>query len=390
MKEDYDLVVVGAGPAGSTAAEAAAARGIEVALIERKGEIGTPVQCGGFLPEVHELQALLPHARLPSTLADIPERCILHRTRLQRIYSPSGIGKEFPVAGRVIDRSAFDRHLAGRAARAGAKIMPATKARMEAGELRLSGRHTGSMKPAVIIGADGPLSVVSKSMGNPRGERGLCLEYEMVDLHIDAEAAEMYFSARYAPGGYAWIIPISKNSANVGVGVRSSYLGSAKLPDLLDRFVNEHPIAGDMLRDGEILAVMQGLVPAGGSPGAIQKENLLLAGDAAGHVMATSGGGIPLAIVAGKIAGEVAADYIKGDAALQSYQSRIREEMGRELARSVQIRRMVDVAMHSDRLMDTLFGALSPDQMKSVMRAQIPPAWEILRELTGDGRIKKA
>jgi digeranylgeranylglycerophospholipid reductase len=158
----------------------------------------------------------------------------------------------------------------------------------------------------------------------------------------------------------------------------------------LDRFVNEHPIAGDMLRDGEILAVMRGLVPAGGSPGAIQKENLLLAGDAAGHVMATSGGGIPLAIVAGKIAGEVAADYIKGDAALQSYQSRIREEMGRELARSVQIRRMVDVAMHSDRLMDTLFGTLSPDQIKSVMRAQIPPAWDILRELTGDGRIKKA
>jgi len=86
----------------------------------------------------------------------------------------------------------------------------------------------------------------------------------------------------------------------------------------------------------------------------------------------------------------VAADYVKGDAKLQSYQSRIREEIGRELGRSVQIRRMVDVAMHSDRLMDTLFGALSPDQMKSVMRAQIPPAWDILRELTGDGRIKKA
>ena len=77
---------------------------------------------------------------------------------------------------------------------------------------------------------------------------------------------------------------------------------------------------------------MRGLVPAGGSPAVIQKENLILAGDAAGHVMATSGGGIPLAIVAGRIAGEVAAGYLKGECwRCKDYQSRIREEFGREL-----------------------------------------------------------
>ncbi len=383
MKEEIQVAVVGAGPAGSTAAEVAALCGAEVALIERKSEIGSPVQCGGFLPEAHELQSLMPRAHLPQTLRDIPERCVLWRTSRQRIYSPSGEDKEFPVAGRVVDRRAFDRFLAHRAARAGARVIPATNASLTDGALRLSGRFSGSLRPQVIIGADGPLSTISRSMGNQERERGICLEYEMADVDIDPDAAEMFFSARYAPGGYAWIIPLGEDLANVGVGVRMSYLSSQKLPDLLDRFIQEHPIAGKMLRCGEVLAVMRGLVPAGGSARSIQKDNLLLAGDAAGHVMATSGGGIPLAMVAGRIAGEVAAAYLKGELALQEYQSRIREEFGKELDRSVQIRKMVDVAMKSDRLMNALFAALSPEQMKSVMRARMPAAL-VTRELKDD------
>jgi len=87
--------------------------------------------------------------------------------------------------------------------------------------------------------------------------------------------------------------------------------------------------------------------------------------------MATSGGGIPLAVAGGRIAGEVAAAHLQEKRPLADYSSRIEEEFGRQLARSVQLRKMVDVAMKSDRLMNTLFSALSPDQMKSVMRAQI-------------------
>ena len=88
--------------------------------------------------------------------------------------------------------------------------------------------------------------------------------------------------------------------------------------------------------------------------------------------MATSGGGIPLAMVAGRIAGEAAIGHLQDRVPLQEYPSRIREEFGRELSRSVQIRKMVDMAMKSDSLMNALFAALNPSQMKSVMRAQIP------------------
>jgi digeranylgeranylglycerophospholipid reductase len=372
MSQDIALAVVGAGPAGSSAAEAAASAGLSVWLIDKKSEIGSPVQCGGFLPEAGELQKLLASARLPQTLVDIPERIILCRTSLQRIYSPSGSFKQFPVAGRVLDRRAFDRHLAHRAAVSGARILPATRARLIEGQLHLSGRFRGLVRPQVIIGADGPHSMVSRAMGNPVQETGICLEYEMVDVDIDPHAAEMYFSARFAPGGYAWIIPLGRDCANVGVGVRASYLSGQRLPQILDRFIAEHPIAREKLAGGEAIAVMRGAVPAGGSPPAIWKESYLLAGDAAGQVMATSGGGIPLAVLGGRIAGETAAGYLQRGEALRDYPSRIGREFGIQLSRSVQIRRMVDVAMKSDTLMNSLFAALSPTQMKSVMRAQIP------------------
>ncbi|MCU0637540.1 MAG: NAD(P)/FAD-dependent oxidoreductase [Methanothrix sp.] len=371
MNQETLAAVVGAGPAGSSAAEALAAAGVSVLLIEKKIEIGSPVQCGGFLPEISELKKLLPYARLPETLADMPERIVLHRTRLQRIYSPGGSFKQFSVAGRVLDRRAFDRHLASRAALKGAKILPATRAELKGGDLLLSGRFKGQISPKVIIGADGPRSRVSRAMGNPAQEVGICLEYEMTDVNIDPDAAEMYFSARYAPGGYAWIIPLSRNSANVGVGVRASYMSGEGLGEILDRFIADHPVASEKLQGGEVLAVMRGPVPAGGSTPSIQKENMILAGDAAGQVMATSGGGIPLAVVGGRIAGEAAAAYLQGKRPLSDYSSRIMEEFGRQLARSVQLRKMVDFAMKSDRLMNTMFSALSPDQMKSVMRAQI-------------------
>ncbi|MHC1594065.1 MAG: geranylgeranyl reductase family protein, partial [Methanotrichaceae archaeon] len=368
-----EIAVVGAGPAGSTAAEVAARLGAEVTLIDRKAETGSPVQCGGFLPEAHELRALLPRAILPEPLVEIPERIMLHRTGVQRIYSPSGRSKEFPVEGRVIDRRNFDRYLVQRAARAGAEVMVSTRASFTHG-LSLSGHFSGPVDAKVVIGADGPSSSIGRGAGMAkRSEVGVCLEYEMVGVDIDPRAAEMYFGTRCAPGGYAWIIPLGPDAANVGVGVRSSYLaGGVRLRELLDHFVRDHPVAGDKLCRGEIVAIMRGLVPAGGISPSIRKGNLLLVGDAAGQVMATSGGGIPLAMVGGRIAGEVAAGHIRGGCGLDEYPSRTDDEMGQELENSVRIRRLVDKVMRSDRLMDALLAMIPPEQMKATQRGQVP------------------
>jgi digeranylgeranylglycerophospholipid reductase len=384
-RDKVEIVVVGAGPAGSTAAEAAAKLGADVVLIDRKREMGTPVQCGGFLPEVQELQDLLPNAKIPETLSEVPERHVLHRTSIQRIYAPSGKAKEFPVRGRVIDRRSFDRDLAWRAARAGAKVLVETRAIMDGSCLRLSGRISGELEAKVVIGADGPSSATARGAKMARRQEvGICLEYEMAGVEIDPDAAEMYFGTRCAPGGYAWIIPLGEDVANVGVGSRSAYLQGKRLRDVLDSFITEHPIAKEKLQNGEVTAVMRGLVPAGGMPPAIAKENVLLAGDAAGQVMATSGGGIPLAMVGGLAAGEVAARHIEGVGVLDEYPSRIAREMGKELDNSVRIRQIVDKIMKSDRLMDALFAMLPSDQMKATMRGQIPKALDRVQDLVAN------
>jgi digeranylgeranylglycerophospholipid reductase len=207
---------------------------------------------------------------------------------------------------------------------------------------------------------------------------GICLQYEMANVDIDPNSVEMYFGMRYAPGGYAWIIPMGLDMANVGIGIRASYMRGLRLPNLLDKFIEGHPVARDRLNGGRILAIIRGSVPASGTPGSIQKGSVLLAGDAAGHVMATSGGGIPLAMVAGKIAGEVASGSITGQLKLDDYARIINAEFGKELERSVQIRRMVDVVMRSDRLMDAILGALEPNQIKSIIRGKMPSAFSAI------------
>ncbi|HWQ18393.1 MAG TPA: geranylgeranyl reductase family protein [Methanotrichaceae archaeon] len=379
---DADILIVGAGPAGSTAAIAAASAGASVAVVDRKNEIGSPVQCGGFLPEPGELRELMPRVVLPEPLLDIPERCILHRTRLQRMYGPSGQSKEFSVLGRVLDRRAFDRVLAARAARVGARIMPGTRAALGHDEVQLRGHWSGSVNPKVIIGADGTSSTVARSIGAwSKSELGLCLEYEMAGVDIDPSAAEMYFGTRYAPGGYAWIIPLGQDIANVGIGIRVSYLPRGlHLRQVLDGFINDHPLAKEKLRRGQVTSIIHGSVPSGGLPARILSGKIILAGDAAGQVMATSGGGIPLAVVAGQAAGEVAAGYILGKNGLDDYPSRIARAFGPQLERSVQIRRLVDVAMKSDRMIDAVLAMLEPDQLKSVMRGRIPDALKMLRD----------
>lgn len=378
-----DVAVIGAGPAGSTAAEVAARAGACVVVAERKAEIGSPVQCGGFLPENLELQELLPRARLPESLHKIPERCILHRTNIQRIYAPSGNSKEFRVQGRVLDRRAFDRYLAHRAAEAGAEILPATRAKITTEGIELIGHFSGTLQPRITIGADGPSSGVARFMGASQKEFGICLEYEMAGVCADQDAAEMYFGSKCAPGGYAWIIPLGDGVANVGIGVRKSYMAHAKLHQVLGGFIKEHPVASEKLKMGKVTAVIRGLVPAGGSPRALQKKGIILAGDSAGQVMATSGGGIPLAMVAGRVSGEVASEVVLGKAQAGDYEPRVKAEIGAELDRSVQIRRMVDAAMHNDRLIDALFSALEPHQMKSVMRGRLPDLLGVLREVVG-------
>ncbi len=375
----YDIIIVGAGPAGSTAATYAAKNGASVLLIDKKKDIGTPLQCGGFLPHYEELQALIPDAELPYTLENYPSDCVLTTTNYQRFISPNGDSKGFEVNADALDRRRFDKYLAKEAVKAGAELLVGTNVKSINGTTveadGIFGKYTINSK--VIIGADGPNSIVAKSKGligepDPMG-MATALEYELTGVDVDTDAVEMYFGRDYVPGGYAWIISQGGDSANIGVGIRNALCEKGvSVRDYLHRFMYEHPVASEKLKNGKIVSVISGLVPVGGSPKVTATEDTIIVGDAAGHLIATNGGGIPTAMVAGKIAGETAAEFIAGKCALTDYEKRWREQIGLEIKTALYVRKLMDGLMRSDAMMSSAVKMISSEHMKSLQRGRLP------------------
>ncbi|MDR2944075.1 MAG: geranylgeranyl reductase family protein [Methanosarcinales archaeon] len=409
LQKNYDVVVVGAGPAGSAAAKYAARGGADVLVIDRKKEIGSPVQCAGFLPNASEIENLIPGLVLPEDLKKIPPACILAETSKQRIYSPDLQVKEFDVNGFVLDRRLFDTALAEQAAAEGAQLLCGTAVKSVRSD---SDKHTlhlnsvfgqAEITAKVIIGADGPSSLIGKTFGLCRGaetvksgnagisspvlnagyERGVGFEYKMTGVDIDSKSLEMFFGNEYVPGGYIWIFPEGDGKANVGIGLRHSLLTEKRSArDYLNHFIREHPIAAEKLKGGKITSVIAGVIPADGAPEKTATDSVMVAGDAAGHVMATNGGGIPFAVTAGKIAGEVAAEAVSDEKcgrklSTAAYEQLWRGEFGEALESSVQARKLMDKFFTSDKRMNAAFKFLPADKFKEMQCGNIPHAVKI-------------
>ena len=351
-KDYYDVIVVGAGPAGSTAAYYAAENGSSVLLLDKKKELGSPIQCAGFLPDASEIQALLPDAKLPNLLKDYPYSCVLQRTKTQRIISPNCSVKEFAVSGAVLDRRRYDQFLAEQAAKKGVELLIKTRLTKVEGTTvetkGIYGKHV--IRAKAIIGADGPNSLVAKSKGlsfKP-GERetSVALAYKVRNVDIDPYSLEMYFGNNFVPGGYAWIFPEGEDRANVGLGIRIRMTEkgvSAK--EYLNSFIQDHPIASQKLKNGIFLNVIAGIIPVDG---------------------------IPTAMIAGKVAGETAAKFSAGKCRLEEYDHQWRTQIGNAIETSVHIRRFMDRIMKSDTLMNAALKLISPDQMKIMQCGKLP------------------
>ncbi|MCI4346933.1 MAG: NAD(P)/FAD-dependent oxidoreductase, partial [Thermoplasmata archaeon] len=313
--ERFDVVVVGAGPAGSTAARFAASGGARTLLVDRRPELGEPVQCGEFLPTAEELADLLPAGEAIRESYWIPPETVLRETERMVCVAPSGREFRFPLRGVSVSRRAFDKRLALAAEGAGAELrFPAGVTHASTESVRFAnGEEVGAK---VIIGADGPVSTIARSVGfTVRREM-----YRMITASCEGEFSNeiaLHFGS-LAPGGYGWVIPKSRD-ANVGLGVTSLPAGST-LSTLLDRFT-------------ELVGLSPGTertrwwVPIGPPPASAVRGNVLFAGDAANLVMATNGGGIPTAILSGFDAGCVAAAHVREGVALTEYDRRWRSRM---------------------------------------------------------------
>ncbi|MEF8874328.1 MAG: NAD(P)/FAD-dependent oxidoreductase, partial [Candidatus Thermoplasmatota archaeon] len=261
-KIDCDILVVGAGPIGSTAARFAAKNGAEkVLVIEKRQEIGSPVRCaeGVSLSWLDELRI------------DDPDDFIKWRVKGAKLYSPCGkkmtIGKEIAgdEVGGVLERDIFDKEMAVLAADEGVDFMLKTRARdviKEDGEVvGVKAEKMGEkfeIRADLVIGADGFESQIGRWAGvydAPKpADIMTCFQYRLSDIEFDADHTHFYLGS-VAPGGYLWIFPKGEDKANVGLGLQLSRLDGSKTPkDYLDEFIEDH----EGLKKGQAVDMVAG------------------------------------------------------------------------------------------------------------------------------------
>ena len=350
----YDVIVVGSGPAGGTAARYAARRGLKVLLLDKRKEIGVPVQCGEYVAGDEEVRSIFPTVTDLEDLMDVPHRVRQLDTPVIRIWSPRGRAYDLPFKGYTVRRDKMDQGIADQAVAEGAELRTETVVTKVRGSQVDTNR--GSYEGRVIIGCDGPRSTVAQSAGLPWPVSAPAMSTTAEGDFTDA--TEMFFG-NLAPGGYAWIIP-KAHCANVGLGTWERFHGN--LRSLYDKFLDGRGIRGGKATGG--------YVPVLGPVDRTVAGNVLLAGDSAGMVMATNGGGINVSMLAGRIAGLTAADHLLDGLPLADYERRWRSQLYAPLAEGVRIKHLADRFFGSDALLEASMILLGRRRMGRAIRCQ--------------------
>jgi geranylgeranyl reductase family protein len=291
----WDIVVVGGGPAGSSAAIAAACEGIRVLVLERKARVGFPVRCAEYLPG--QLLGAVGAGR----------DSVVQAVRGMKTFFSWRLIDESSFPGFVIDRCRFDCALASKAREAGAEIRTGVSVTgLRDGKLftrSLSGER-GTIEALVIIGADGPHSRIGRHLGSENTSLIPGIQFR-ADLTSPLNTTEVHFLDDIH-AGYGWVFPRG-DQANIGLGMKP-LPGGFSLADTLDRF------AARLVERGIITPGFRnrtaGWIPAGPLR-KFASGNIYLVGDAAGHTHPITGAGIAQAVLGGRMAGQHAARAVK-------------------------------------------------------------------------------
>ncbi|MCC7430473.1 NAD(P)/FAD-dependent oxidoreductase [bacterium] len=330
---DFDVIVVGAGPAGSVAAKTTASAGLKTILLEKRQEIGTPVRCGEATVTREEIEKFIP----------ISENWINSEILTAKIISPSGKEahkKKASKIGLIVERKIFDRALAEQAASFGSEIYcrytvvglteNGVKVNSFGKEFELTGRY--------IVAADGIESQVARFAGINNSlklkELYPCIQYLVKDIEIENGCPEIHVGNQIAPGGYVWVFPKGEKIANIGIGISANKSKDKNAKAYLDEFM------GRKFPKGKIIGMILGGVPTSSYTKNLIHKNILFVGDAARQVNPLTGGGIFFALNSGKYAGEAIIEaFTKNDnSLLQNYQKRWDADFGKTFANYSKLR----------------------------------------------------
>jgi geranylgeranyl reductase family protein len=311
---DFDAIVVGAGPAGSTAAEHLARAGLRVALLEEHPEVGLPNHCSGLVsPRALEI-------------AGVPKDGVaLRRYRRARIWGPGGgtlwVRSE-SLQAIAIERDRFDQALSRRAVDAGASLMLATKAhRFERvdGCLRVYARTPQGetqLQAPLLIGADGATSRVGRWLHRDhrsprnhwlrhghrfgRSRRSEVIPAEKVDITFAGRGTgdvEIFVGRDVAPGWFGWVIPTTERRATIGLGTAGAN-APRSLRDCTPAFLD---LVRQRFGGFAVEGVRRAPIPLGPARNFVA-DGVLLVGAAARQTKPTTGGGVYLGVRAAQLA----------------------------------------------------------------------------------------
>ena len=319
----HDAIVIGAGPAGNIAALHLAQRGHRVAVVDWRHDIGDKL-CTGIIG-VECVRHFPPD-----------DRHIIREAKGATIVSPAGkrysIEKEEPQA-LIIDRVAYVGALAQKAEEAGAEYILGPRVNeIEVRETAVSVSTTGangygSLSAQLLVLASGFGSPLLKAVGLQNGKSGDYMAGAQAEVVVDGvDDTEVYLGAQIAPGSFGWLVPLTDSRALAGVVSRRSLNGH------MDDFLS------GLRAQGRVREVTKGPsrwgVPLRPVP-RTYADRVLVAGDAAGLVKPTTGGGIYYALLSGELAAETADEALNaGDLSarrLRQYEKRWKSLLGREL-----------------------------------------------------------
>ena len=343
----YDVVIVGAGPAGSYAAYKLASLGYSVAVLERKSAPGIDVCCTGII-SIECFDSL-----------DISQDLVLTRANSARFFSPSGRCLKLQsdkAQACVIDRALLDQTMACRAQASGASYYfsshvtgIATGNDMAQVEARCSGAKVMFMARAVIL-ASGFSPGLTWRLGLGK------IKHWFIGAQAEIEARgiseiEVYFNQQISPGFFAWLVPISANKALAGLATASQ----AKIH--LQKFLHSSFCQGRIVNHET--KIKQKLIPIGTLP-RTYGDRVLVIGDAAGQVKPTTGGGVYLGHLGAGIAVEVLDGALSSDnllaGNLSCYQKQWKIKLGKEISLGYKVRRAY--AKLSDRQIERIFNMM--------------------------------
>lgn len=356
MSFDYDVMVVGAGPVGSTIAYYLSRDGMNVAISEKKREVGYPLQCAGILSK-HIFDK-----------NELPDEVIINAVKGAFLHTQNhilNVETQENVA-YVIDRIAYDQFLLNRATENGVDLINQKVVDVDTEEGITYFSNNQFITSKIIIACDGYNSKIASKIGNEQksyhaSQMLVSIDDENMgnfrksDKKMD-DYVDTFLSEEILPG-FLWIIPLENNTYRVGLFSNQSH----KNQDVtLTDFLNEN-------FEYEILERYKGFIPIFNDKNQLVKDRVILVGDAASQIKPTSGGGLLIAFDSCKIASEYVLEAVKNDdiSILEGYQKEFNDKYLKEFSYQFKVQKTLNLLNDDD--LDYLFEKLKRNDCERII-----------------------